>query len=93
MWLELKGLLVCVAGLLAPRTPVQVVDLVGVALSHCVLVVGLDELNVRVCGHDGLEDAPLHGEGVGAVVHDAGVVVAFTHILIVGVLVEVVRHA
>lgn len=72
---------------------VQIVDLVGVGLSHLVLLVSLSEDHVGVCRNDGFGDAPVHGEGVGAVVHDALVVVSFAHVLPVGVLVELGLHA
>ena len=87
------GKIYLVIRLLAPRTlaGVQVIDLVGVGGFHRVLFPGLLEMDIRILGHDGRQDAPLYGEGVGAVVHDAGGVVAFTYILPVGVLVEGVR--
>lgn len=56
-----------------------------------VLVVGLHENDVGVRGHDGFGDAPVHGESVGAVVHDAGVVVVFADVAPVRVLVKGVR--
>lgn len=69
-------------------TAIQVVNLVGVSLSHLVLVVGLRQLDVGVEGHYGGINAPVIGKGIGAVVHDTVVVVVLAHVSPVRVLVE-----
>merc|ERR1712212_43511 len=67
---------------------IQIVDLVGIGLCHLVLIVGLGKVYVGVGWHDGRGDTPVVGEGIGAVVHDGGVVVVLTYIAPVRVLVE-----